>query len=115
MARAPVDRGDALDWLPGRLAAARRGRLHLVFHTIAWQYLPAEARARGEAILSRAGARATPEAPLARFAMEADGGRGAALRLTLWPGGETLDMGRADFHGRWVEWRPPPEPHGLSR
>ena len=29
----------------------------------------------------------------------------AALTLTLWPGGESLALGRADFHGRWVTWQ----------
>jgi hypothetical protein len=38
--------------------------------------------------------------------MEADGGRGAALRLTTWPGGRTEALGRVDFHGRWLRWRP---------
>ena len=37
--------------------------------------------------------------------MEADGGDpGAAITLTLWPGGETQPLGRADFHGAWVRW-----------
>ena len=40
--------------------------------------------------------------------MEADGlSPGAALTLTLWPGGETIPLGRADFHGRWVDWTAP--------
>ena len=28
----------------------------------------------------------------------------AALRLTLWPGGEERLIARVDFHGRWAEW-----------
>jgi hypothetical protein len=37
--------------------------------------------------------------------MEADGDmRSAAVSLTLWPGGESAALGRADFHGRWAEW-----------
>jgi hypothetical protein len=37
--------------------------------------------------------------------MEADDRPGsAALTLRLWPGDHRLSMGRADFHGRWVEW-----------
>ena len=51
------------------------------------------------------GRAATDDAPLAWFGMEADGGRGAGLTLRLWPGDRTLDAGRCDFHGRWVEWR----------
>ncbi|PJE29156.1 hypothetical protein SAMN06297129_0959 [Pseudooceanicola antarcticus] len=99
-----VDRGDAAAWLEDRLAAPARGRVHLVYHTIAWQYFPAETKARCEAALARAGALATPEAPLARLSFEADASErpGAALRLTTWPGGETQELGRVDFHGRWL-------------
>ncbi|MGD2001560.1 MAG: DUF2332 family protein [Paracoccaceae bacterium] len=28
---------------------------------------------------------------------------GAKLTLQLWPGGQVHDVGRADFHGRWVK------------
>lgn len=112
IAAAPVDRADALDWLPARLATPHPGHLHLVFHTIAWQYLPADAQTRGNAIIAAAGRRATAQAPLARLGMEADGqSPGAALTLTLWDGttqdGATFPLGRIDYHGRWVDWRPP--------
>lgn len=56
------------------------------------------------ALLAAAGAKARADCPLAHLAMEADGGKGAGLRLTLWPGGETYLLARVDFHGRWVEW-----------
>jgi hypothetical protein len=104
----PIARADAADWLEARLATPQPGALHLVCHTVAWQYFPAAVQARCSAALARAGAAASATAPLAHFGMEADGATpGAALRLTLWPGGETLDLGRADFHGRWVDWRAP--------
>lgn len=104
--RPPLARGDAVDWLAGRLDAPMPGRLHLVFHTVAWQYFPADVQARGEALLQAAGARATDAAPLAHLSMEAGGaGDGAALTLRLWPGGQVLDLGRVDFHGRWVDWQ----------
>lgn len=100
--------GDAVDWLETRLAEPRPGHLHLIFHTVAWQYFPAAAQARGQALIAAAGARATPQAPLAWLAYEADGDRpGAGLRLRLWPGDLRIDLGRADFHGRWVDWRAP--------
>ena len=106
-AQAPVDRADAADWLAGRLDH-RRGEAHLVYHTVAWQYFPAEVQARCAALLAEAGATATPDTPLAHFGMEGDGDpKGAALTLTLWPGAETFAMGRADFHGRWIDWRAP--------
>jgi hypothetical protein len=37
--------------------------------------------------------------------MEADDQKhSAALTLQIWPPGEKHLIGRADFHGRWVEW-----------
>ncbi|TAG19500.1 MAG: DUF2332 family protein [Rhodobacterales bacterium] len=103
-----VDRADAGDWLEARLQTPHPGALHLIYHTIAWQYFPAATQARAEAAMARAGALATPDAPIARLGMEADGTTpGAALTLTLWPGGTTQSLGRVDFHGRWVDWQAP--------
>lgn len=106
--RPALTRGDAAEWLEARLAAPRPGALHLVFHTVAWQYFLPATKARAGAALARAGAVATPEAPLARLGMEADATPGsAALTLTLWPGGQVIPLGRADFHGRRVDWTAP--------
>jgi hypothetical protein len=100
------ERGDAGAWLPARLADPRPGRVHMVFHTVAWQYFPHATQARCRAALTEAGARATGNAPLAWVGMEADGTPGsAALTVTLWPGGATRELARVDFHGRWIEWR----------
>lgn len=102
-----MDQGDAGEWLEARLAESpRHGRL--VYHTVAAQYFPESTRNRIERTLQDAGDRATPEHPLAHFSMEADGGEGAALLLRLWTGGgaRAWRLGRADFHGRWIEWRP---------
>lgn len=106
---ARIDKGDAVNWLAGRLAAAPQGQLHLIQHSVAWQYFPKAAQAHGTALIEAAGAQATPDRPLAWLSMESDGdatgGKGAALTLRLWPGDVTLHLGRADFHGRWVDWR----------
>ncbi|WP_299676782.1 DUF2332 domain-containing protein [uncultured Roseobacter sp.] len=108
---APIHRGDAVEWLADRLAGAPEGHLHLVQHSVAWQYFPQEVQARGTDLIETAGARATDERPLAWLAMESDGDRtggvGAALTLRLWPGDVTLTLGRADFHGRWIRWQGP--------
>jgi hypothetical protein len=105
---APVDRADAIDWLQGRLTDPREGRLHMIYHTIAWQYFPAGTQARGRRMIEDAGASATDTAPLAWLRMEADGQEpGAALDLRLWPGDRHIPLGRIDFHGRWVDWTAP--------
>ena len=106
-ATVPVDRGDAIDWLEPRLPY-RPGHLHLIYSTIAWQYFPQASQDRGRALIHAAGAAATADRPLAWFGMEADATpRGAALTLRLWPGDLTLRIGRADFHGRWIDWTAP--------
>jgi hypothetical protein len=101
-----VERADAIDWLTHRLAERHPGAVHVVYHTIAWQYLPHQLREKGETLLAEAGARATLDAPLARLALETDEhNNGASLTLQIWPSGEKKEIGRGDFHGRWVDWR----------
>ena len=102
-----VDQGDAGAWLD-RQPLANPGHLTLVYHTIAHQYFPPEVQARIARRMSGAGQRATADAPLARLAMEADDTPGsAALELDLWDGQHRRwRLGRADFHGRWIDWQP---------
>jgi hypothetical protein len=101
------DEGDAAPWLDRRLASRTLGRLHVVYTTIAWQYFPAETQRACTRSLERAGPRATADTPLAHLALEADGRRdGAALTVRLWPHApDPTLLARADFHGRWVDWR----------
>lgn len=103
-----LDKGDAIDWLDARLATAPEGHVHMIQHTVAWQYFPKAAQDRGTALMEATGARATPTRPLAWLSMETDGDTtgkvGAALTLRLWPGDVRIDLGRADFHGRWITW-----------
>jgi hypothetical protein len=104
--RLSVEKADAVDWLRTRLAAPRPDAVHVIFHTIAWQYLPAPLQAEGDALIAAAGDRANDAAPLARLALEANSNAhdGAALILQIWPGGAKKEIGRGDFHGRWVRW-----------
>lgn len=108
IAQSTPDQGDAIDWLTPRLSSAPAGRLHLIQHTVAWQYFPAPVQARGRALIETAGWRATADRPLAWLSMETDGDTsgaiGAALTLRLWPGDLTVQLGRVDFHGRWIKW-----------
>ncbi len=100
-----VDAGDAAGWLEARLATLWPGRCHMVYHTIAFQYFPAATKDRITAAMQAAGARATAEAPLAWGTMEADAVKGSAgVTLRLWPGDRRVTLGRAGFHGQWVDW-----------
>jgi hypothetical protein len=115
---ATVARGDAIDWLEVRLNNVPEGHMHIIQHTVAWQYFPAQVQRRGTAMIEAAGARATADAPLAWLQMETDGDTtgavGAALTVRLWPGDQTLHVGRADFHGRWIKWTGPEQHVGKS-
>lgn len=95
---ARVERGDAGAWLEAVLSDPAPDRLRVVFHTIAWQYFPEPTKARALEALARA------PSPVMQIAMEADGGDGAAITLTRWPGGARTVLGRASFHGLWVRW-----------
>lgn len=82
------------------------GHSCVVFHTIALQYFPPATKSEITNLMEAAGQAATKSTPLAWLGMEADGSTpGAALTLRLWPGDHHLDLGRADFHGRWIDFR----------
>ena len=102
-----VESADAITWLEKCLAERAVEHVSVFHHTIAWQYFPTQLQAKGEALFKEYGAKASMSAPLIRIAMESDGkgaNEGALLTMTVWPSGETYNLGRADFHGRWVDW-----------
>jgi hypothetical protein len=88
------------------LAARPRDAAFVLYHSIVWQYVDAAERDDIAAAMAAAGAQATPDAPLAwlRFEPGPATRDGAALSLTLWPGGATRQLAVADYHGRWVRW-----------
>jgi hypothetical protein len=103
--RVAIAQGDAADWLRLRLASGYPKHLHLVFNTVAWHYFSLQTQQNCMQAPETAGQQASSATPLAHFAMEADDqGLGAALRLTLWPDEQVIELGRADFHGRWIAW-----------
>jgi hypothetical protein len=107
--KAVIAKGDAVDWLQRRLQHDFPGHVHLIGHTIVWQYFPEAERQRATTLLAEAGRRATKDAPLAHFGMEnaTDDPSCAAMTVQVWPSGQTFDLGRIDFHGRWVRHTPP--------
>ncbi len=100
-----VDQSDAAEWLSEK-ALIYRGALHLIYHTVAWQYFPEATQQRATQLISTAGEQAKDDCPLAWLSMEWDGDEGAAMTLRLWPGDHHFSLGRIDFHGRWIDWNP---------
>jgi len=100
-----VEKATIDDWLPQRLSRDTTGMVHVICHTITWQYLSEDSDKRSRALIATAGSKATPKAPLAWLHLEPDGkSPGAAITLTLWPDGTQRYLGRADYHGRWIDW-----------
>jgi len=59
-------------------------------------------------MIGAAGARATPDRPLVRISFEWTAERSdVELRLTCWPGGESVVLAKGHPYGDWLEWRAP--------
>jgi hypothetical protein len=101
-----VDHDDAADWLEAHLEKLQPGNVTVIVHSIVWQYLTAEKRARITGAIVRRGAAAKAGAPpLAWLRLEPEPDRAQpALRLTLWPGGQECLLGIGDYHGRRMIW-----------
>jgi hypothetical protein len=100
----PVERGDYVERLPDLLAERRDDALTVVFSSVTTMYLDDERYGELRAALARAGG----DGPLAWLSLEGPRDdaayEGVALDLTLWPGGRTRRLARADYHGTWLEW-----------
>ncbi|MGB3845849.1 MAG: DUF2332 domain-containing protein, partial [Sphingopyxis sp.] len=102
-----IVRMNAADFVEAELAKPQAaGTTRVLMHSIVWQYVPADQQARVTAAMEAAGARATPERPLAWIALEANRTvHHHELVVRHWPGGGAPTMlGRAHAHGAWVEW-----------
>jgi hypothetical protein len=104
-----VEMCDAADWAEMRLAAPQEAdTTRVIYHSIVWQYLPVETRARIEAAMAAAGARADARRRLAWIMLETNRETFRhELTVRSWPGGvEPVLLGTAHAHGAWVDWRP---------
>jgi hypothetical protein len=106
-----VDRADAASWVADQLAEPAPGTATVVYHSIVWQYLPADTKAGVAAAVEAAGATAPADAPVTWFRMEPpdDPSDAAELRLTSWPGGDRV-IGRTGYHGHPVWAGASPQP-----
>src|SRR3569833_2336425 len=105
---------DAADFVRDMLARPQQaGVTRVLDHSIMWQYLPeATQRAITEA-MEVAGAKATPERPLAWISLETNRKTFAhELHVKYWPGGgaDWTVLAQAHPHGLWVEWWGAPVP-----
>ncbi len=100
-----VEEADAVAWTASN-AAPRAGQATVAYHSVFWQYMPAESQTALAAVLEAHGRAATAEAPFAWLRMEpaADNMARMELRLTLWPGGEERVLAEVHPHGAWVKW-----------
>jgi hypothetical protein len=102
-----IDRADAADWMEARLAEPQHeDTTRVLYHSIVWQYIPEDRRARITAAMEAAGARATAKRRLAWLALETNRETFRhELRVRVWPGsGEPVLLGEAHAHGVWVKW-----------
>lgn len=96
---------DAADWMEARLAEPQEaGVTRVLMHSVVWQYIPDDRTARIRAAMEAAGARATPERPLAWVAMEPDRALGEqVISVQCWPGPEARTVvATAHAHAAWV-------------
>ena len=86
-----------------------RGTWTVLWHSVMWQYLPAEEQARATSRIEALGAAADEVSPFAHLFLEPtrrdQGGRHEFLVvLTTWPGGVRRVLGEAAPHGLPVTW-----------
>lgn len=108
--RPALVRRDAADFVEERLARPQEpGTTRVLMHSVMWQYVPEAQQARVSAAMQEAGARATPERPLAWLSLEANRTvHRHELTARYWPGGhQAVWLGTAHPHGAWVEWEAP--------
>ncbi|MBX3579221.1 MAG: DUF2332 family protein [Rhizobiaceae bacterium] len=101
-----VEKAEALDFIRRHAAQPIPGVARTLVHSIMWQYMPQSTRHAIEAEMAAIGKGASEQSPLAWLRMEPldTAQPHALLTLTLWPSGETLELARCDYHGRWIDW-----------
>ncbi len=103
-----VDQEDAGLWLERRLSGDLPEGVTVIYHSVAWQYFPAETDARAKAAIAAAAARATPARRLAWVRFEHEKflgypGNDYVIDVAEWPGdGAFRPIAKADPHVRWV-------------
>lgn len=107
--RTRPDKSGAADWLETKLATRPAQGLTVVYHSIFLQYPPETERKRIKSLMEEAGAKATPEAPLAWVRFEPETlltGQPnilePALDMLSWPGHHKRVLARSNGHVTYV-------------
>lgn len=98
---------DAGDFVQALLALPQpRGVTRVLCHSIVWQYIPQPTQQWITRMMEQAGARATPDRPLAWVALETNRETFRhELSVRYWPGGQDAAvLGCSHPHGAWAEW-----------
>ncbi|MEL7446479.1 MAG: DUF2332 domain-containing protein [Pseudomonadota bacterium] len=100
---------DAADFVAEQLTKPQaKGTTRAMFHSIMWQYMPAETQAAIEQAFGEAGVQATSDKPLAWVSLETNPETFRhELQVRYWDGtaqGEPVLLAHAHPHGAWVEW-----------
>lgn len=107
---ARVERANAVSWLGRELGQRTEGAATVIMHSIVWQYIDKDERARITDLIESIGSTATPDAPLAWMSFEPHEPDRAHAALTLrhWDGrsaeGAPILLAECGFHGQWVRW-----------
>lgn len=100
-------RMNAADFVESELARPQPAdTTRLLMHSVVWQYVPPREQARITAAMQAAGAKATPEHPLAWVMVEADRSvHRHKLCVRYWPAGaEEVQLTWSHPHGADIEW-----------
>lgn len=102
-----IEKSRAGDFVARVLAReAKPGMTRTVMHSVVWQYIPKDERDAITSAIEAAGAKATPDTPLAWVMLEANRDTHRhELTVRWWPGAPgPVKLATAHPHGAWVEW-----------
>jgi hypothetical protein len=104
-----IDRADAATWVPRELSERTEGTVLVIMHSVVWQYLEPETTTTITEAMVEAGAKATPDAPLAWLRLEPNPQTyaPAELKVTIWDGSDAHDqlLATTGFHGGPISWK----------
>ena len=100
-----VEGQDAVTWTAAR-ALPQEGAATVLYHSVFWQYMPADSQSALLREIEAHGAASSQKAPFAWLRMEppANDLANMELRLTLWPTGDERVLARVHPHGAEVNW-----------